>query len=58
MDLEEPPVKRAVAFYDGQNLYHHAKAAFGHFYPNYDPSKLFKAICAQKGWEEDTSSIQ
>ena len=49
---EEPPVKRAVAFYDGQNLYHHAKAAFAHHYPNYDPIKLFGAICQQQGWQE------
>ena len=50
--LEEPPVKRAVAFYDGQNLYHHAKDAFAHYHPNYDPIKLFSAICAQKGWQQ------
>ncbi len=49
---EEPPVKRAVAFYDGQNLYHHAKAAFAHYHPNYDPIKLFGAICRQQGWQE------
>lgn len=46
----EPPVKRAVAFFDGQNLYRHAKDAFGHHHPNYDPKKLFDAICADKGW--------
>ena len=48
---EEPPLKRAVAFYDGQNLYHHAKSAFSHFHPNYDPVKLFNAVCQQKGWQ-------
>jgi hypothetical protein len=32
----EPPVKRAIAFFDGQNLFHHAKAAFGYTYPNFD----------------------
>ena len=47
----EPAVKRAIAFFDGQNLYRHAKDAFGHHYPNYDPQKLFDAICADKGWE-------
>jgi hypothetical protein len=26
----EPATKRAVAFFDGQNLFHAAKAAFGH----------------------------
>ena len=30
----------AVAFFDGQNLFQHAKAAFGHFHPNYDPRGL------------------
>jgi uncharacterized LabA/DUF88 family protein len=47
---DEPPVKRAVAFYDGQNLYRHAKDAFGHHHPNYDPIKLFNAVCASGGW--------
>jgi uncharacterized LabA/DUF88 family protein len=51
MDVVEPPNKRAIAFFDGQNLYRHAKAAFGHSHPNYDPLKLFQAICAQKGWK-------
>ena len=48
---EEPHVKRAVAFYDGQNLYRHAKEAFGHHHPNYDPIKLFNAICSAKQWQ-------
>ncbi len=48
---EEPPVKRAVAFYDGQNLYRHAKEAFGHHHPNYDPIKLFDAVCHASGWQ-------
>jgi uncharacterized LabA/DUF88 family protein len=47
----EPAVKRAVAFFDGQNLFRHAMAAFGHYHPNYDPNKLFNAICAQGGWK-------
>ena len=47
----EPAVKRAIAFFDGQNLYRHAKDAFGHHYPNYDPTRLFDAICADKRWE-------
>jgi hypothetical protein len=48
--MEEPAEKRAVAFFDGQNLYRHAKEAFGHHYPNYDPIKLFDAVCAHRGW--------
>ena len=47
---DEPAVKRAIAFFDGQNLYRHAKDAFGHHHPNYDPQKLFDAVCADKGW--------
>ena len=42
--------KRAIAFIDGQNLYHHAKEAFGHKHPNFDPMKLSDAICKEKGW--------
>ena len=46
----EPQVKRAVSFIDGQNLYRHAKDAFGHHHPNYDPIKLSEAVCAANGW--------
>ena len=28
----------------------HAKYAFGHHDPNYDPSKLADAVCAERGW--------
>ena len=41
---------RAVSFIGGQNLFRHAKDAFGHHYPNYDPIKLAAAVCAAKGW--------
>ena len=43
-------VKRAMAFFDAQNLYRHAKDAFGHHHPNFDPVKLHTAICESKGW--------
>ena len=46
----EPHIKRAMAFIDGQNLYQHAKAAFGHHHPNYDPIKLHNWVCGQRGW--------
>ena len=46
----EPPVKRTVAFFDGQNLFHAAKEAFGHRWPSYDPLKLAQALCRSKGW--------
>jgi hypothetical protein len=31
----EPAIRRAVAFIDGRNLFHSARAAFGHTHPNY-----------------------
>ena len=56
MPAEEPEVKRAVSFFDGQNLYRHAKEAFGHHHPNYDPKKLTDAVTAvrhQPGYGPD-----
>jgi len=47
----EPSIKRVVAFFDGQNLFHHSKAAFGYPFPNYDPHKLAEHICGLKGWQ-------
>jgi uncharacterized LabA/DUF88 family protein len=47
----EPAAKRAVAFFDGQNLYHSARAAFGHSYPNYDVQALAEMICREKRWK-------
>lgn len=49
----EPAVKRAHAFFDGQNLFYHAKAAFGYSYPNYDPKKLAEKVCQKFGWRLD-----
>jgi uncharacterized LabA/DUF88 family protein len=46
----EPPVKRAVVFVDGQNLFHATREAFGYTYPNYDVLALAQAICAAKAW--------
>ena len=46
----EPTNKRAVAFFDGQNLFNAAKEAFGYPYPNYDVQKLAQAVCDQQGW--------
>ena len=46
----EPASKRAVAFIDGQNLFHHSREAFGYHFPNYDIHKLVNAIVAQEGW--------
>lgn len=46
----EPASKRAVAFVDGQNLFHAAREAFGYTYPNYDVHTLSNAICRAAGW--------
>ncbi len=47
----EPATKRAVAFVDGQNLYHAVKRAFGYTYPNYDVSRLAAEVCTSRQWE-------
>jgi hypothetical protein len=47
----EPSHKRAITFVDGQNLYHGAREAFGHAYPNYDVLALARRICQDAGWE-------
>jgi uncharacterized LabA/DUF88 family protein len=47
----EPPIKRAAAFFDGQNLFYAAKNAFGYPWPNYDPLKLAQAVCDRQGWQ-------
>lgn len=48
---EVPEKKYAMAFVDGQNLFQHAKAAFGHYHPNYDLIKLHGKICEDQGWQ-------
>jgi uncharacterized LabA/DUF88 family protein len=47
----EPPIKRAVVFIDGQNLFYAAKIAFGHSYPNYDPKALAERVCLDHSWQ-------
>ena len=44
-------LKRAIVFFDGQNLYHAARHSFGYSYPNYDPIALAAAVCKAQGWE-------
>ena len=46
----EPPVKRAITFFDGQNLFYAVKKAFGYRWPNYDPLALGRAVCGSRGW--------
>ena len=46
----EPALKRASVFVDGQNLFRHAKDAFGYTFSNYDIGKLARWICEANGW--------
>ena len=46
--FREPTKKRAVAFFDGQNLYHQAKATFGHKIPNYDQKNCLPPFAMKK----------
>lgn len=46
----EPPIKRAIAFVDGQNLFKATRDAFGYSYPNYGIPSLPIKICRLKGW--------
>ena len=47
----EPTPKRAVAFIDGQNLFHAVREAFGYTYPNFDVAALALAISQTHGWQ-------
>ncbi|HEY5329807.1 MAG TPA: NYN domain-containing protein [Acidobacteriaceae bacterium] len=50
MPLVEPAIKRAVAFIDGQNLFHHSRDAFGYHFPNYDIRKLVDRVATEQHW--------
>jgi hypothetical protein len=39
-----PPRNKAIAFFDGRNLFHSVKESFGYAYPNYHPKRLAQAI--------------
>ena len=47
----DPSAKRVIAFFDGQNLFHAARKAFGYSFPNYDPLALAAAVATRQGWE-------
>lgn len=49
--MREPEVKRAIAFIDGQNLFHAAKDAFGYSWPNYDVKRIAQRVCSEQGWQ-------
>ena len=42
---------RAIAFVDGQNLYHAARQAFDYSHPNYDVKALAARVSQMGGWE-------
>lgn len=48
--MAEDRPRYAMAFIDGQNLFQHAKAAFGHYHPNYDVLRLHQTVCESRGW--------
>ena len=43
-----PALPRAIAFRDGQNLFHTSREAFGYVYPNYDAAAPADAVCRAK----------
>lgn len=45
-----PAIIRTVSFFDGQNLFHSAKSAFGYPYPNFNPVALTHALAKNQGW--------
>jgi hypothetical protein len=47
----ESVVKRAIAFFDGQNLFYAAKYTFGYPWANCDPLKLAQGVCQAQGWQ-------
>ncbi len=46
----EPEEKDAIAFVDGQNLFHSVREAYGYTYPNYDILALARSVCDSQGW--------
>ena len=49
--VDEPSIKRAKVYIDGQNLFHGIREAFGYTYPNYDVLRLSSLICERHGWQ-------
>jgi uncharacterized LabA/DUF88 family protein len=48
---KEPNPARAICFFDGQNLFHSAKSAFGYTFPNYDVVALAEHVCRVNAWQ-------
>ncbi len=51
--MKEPATKKAIAFIDGQNLFHSVRESFGYVFPNYDVVTLAKNVCGGNGWQLD-----
>lgn len=49
--VDEPSLKRAKIYIDGQNLFHGVREAFGYTYPNYDVLRLSSLLCERHGWQ-------
>ena len=50
-----PPV--AIAFVDGQNLFHAARRVFGRQIPDYDVLAMSRRVCEMQGWIEIVSAF-
>jgi uncharacterized LabA/DUF88 family protein len=48
--MQKTPLKKVIAFIDGQNLFYSVKNSFGYKYPNYDIKKLAHRICEKQNW--------
>lgn len=46
----EPTTKKAIALFDGMNLFNAVKTLYGYSYPNFDPLKLAQLIADREGW--------
>lgn len=53
----EPLIKRAVAFFDGQNLFHAVKSAFGYTHPNYGARAVRVIAKEQARWIKMASAF-
>ena len=52
MPYVEPPIKRAVTFFDLQNLFLSSKSAWGYSFPNFDPVELSRLVITRhSGWK-------
>ena len=51
--VNAPLGHRAIAFVDGQNLFHSARESFACTWPDYDVLLLAQAICAARSWSLD-----